>query len=304
MARLYVQIFIILAFVAGLVSLVLTTNGVESHIAPALRGYQELPIIVRQDDILTPPQAFAGRTLITQINQGPEIAHTAIFRVPDDVSEARLAADLSQPRQRLADAMPTWFYRALAVGMPDRAGPNGGEAFGVVDLRPGRYVVIDPMHPARHARFTAAVTPRSFRAPDPVADLSAEMFDGFVSLPARMSAGQQVWRITNSAASVRELAIVPVPAGATTEQAMAAYNAEVMGAPVPTALGTAWHRWNRLAAVGGAGGVSPGQTTWSQIDLSPGTYAIISTVPTLPGAQSPVPGLIRVFTVTGGPTVG
>lgn len=121
MARFYMSIFIILSFVAGIVALALTTDGIEMHVAPALSGYQDLPIVFRQEEILVPPQAFAGRTLVTQFNQGSDIAHTTIFRIPDNVSEARVAADLAQPRQTLADATPAWLFRAVAVGSPDRA---------------------------------------------------------------------------------------------------------------------------------------------------------------------------------------
>lgn len=85
---------------------------------------------------------------------------------------------------------------------------------------------------------------------------------------------------------------------------MAAYNARATGASLPASLGPEWIHWNQNAAVTGTGSVSPGQTVWNQVDLAPGTYAVISTVPTNPSVQSPEPGLIRVFTVTGGPTAG
>lgn len=215
--------------------------------------------------------------------------------------------------------MPIWPGRARPSPMPHRPGcsarsrsaariaPRGGQSFAVVDITPGRYLVIDPSRPTLHARFTATETPRttrSFQAPVPAADLSAGMFDGFVSMPARLPAGRHVWNVTNSATSLRDLAIVPVPLGATTEQAIAAYDARVTGAALPANLGVEWSRWDQNAIVTGTGTVSPGQTVWSQVDLAPGTYVLISTVPTNPGVQSPVPGLMRVFTVTGGLTTG
>lgn len=61
---------------------------------------------------------------------------------------------------------------------------------------------------------------------------------------------------------------------------------------------------NQRAFVAGAEPISSSQTIWSPVNLSSDTYAIISTVSTNPTTRCPVTGLIRVFTVTGGLTVG
>jgi hypothetical protein len=131
---------------------------------------------------------------------------------------------------------------------------------------------------------------------DPVADVVATMFEMDFAMPSVVPAGRQVWQVTNTGTAIHELAVQPVPAGATKEQVIAAFTALYAGQPLPADLGPVWSDW-QYDLVNGVGATSPGGTVWAQFDLQPGTYVAICFVPSndVPHLMA---GMTRIFTVS------
>ena len=260
---------------------------------PRLAGYPELVIRITPETIELPLQVLAGRTLVVEENTAGGVGHVAVARLPEDLADDQLRADLSVPRRDLGEATPEWFYRSTFVGNPDRAAADGGRVYGLVDLQPGRYLVIDPLHTQRYGRFDAVSASPVMAGTDrtPAADVVAETIDMSFTMPTTIPAGRQVWQIKNAGAALHELAVLPVPAGATKEQVVAAYGAAFAGQPLPAELGAAWTGWNLEALVNGVGVTSPGRTVWAQFDLQPGTYAAICFIP-----GHLMAGMVQVFT--------
>lgn len=115
-------------------------------------------------------------------------------------------------------------------------------------------------------------------------------------MPAFVPTGRQIWRVDNTGAALREIAIVPVPAGATAERAAAAVVATFEGKPAPAAFGPAWTGW-RANLVAGVGATSPGLSISAQVDLAPGTHAAVCFVPD-PATGTPhlMMGMTEIFT--------
>jgi hypothetical protein len=196
------------------------------------------------------------------------------------------------------------------VGNPDRAAPHGGQAAALVDLVPGRYLVLDPYRtPAEGARFE--VTPGAdvvaTAVGDPSADVEAKMYEMAFDLPSVVPAGRQLWQVVNAGTALHEIAILPVPADARAEQVeaalMAALHAETAGEhfegqAAPADLGASWADW-RLRLLHGVGVTSPGRSVWAPFDLVPGTYAAVCFVPDpVSGTPHLMMGMTELFTVT------
>jgi hypothetical protein len=121
---------------------------------------------------------------------------------------------------------------------------------------------------------------------EPAADLHVSMADFVYGLPDRVAAGEQVWRITNTGGQWHELAIAPVEAGTTVEDVLAwlAEGGEFAQSQLPVLMP-----------------MDAGQTVWLDVNLAPGTYAVICNLPDIM-AQDGMHvhydlGMIRIVTV-------
>ena len=149
---------------------------------------------------------------------------------------------------------------------------NGGRVAALVDLVPGRYLIIDPFRP----------------------DIPG-LFEMNVHLPAAIQSGRQIWEITNTGTALHEISLVPVPVGATTDEAVTALMSTLTGESIEGQVGPVWDGWEYITT-NGAGVLSPGGTLWAQFDIDPGTYAVACFVP---GANGPhlLDGMIQIITV-------
>ena len=306
MHRLYALVLLLALLAAGAGEARTAARADAEALDPRLAGFPELEIRLTEERIEAPARVAAGRTLVIEENLGAEPGHAFILRVPDDVPEAELAAALAA-RTSAAEATPEWFWRSTLVGNPDCAAPDGGRAVALVDLVPGRYLVGDPYRPgSEYARLEVGEGGDAADRPEPAADVVAGMHEMAFDMPAELVAGRQVWQVQNTGAALHEIAVMPVPAGATTEQVVAALGAalaaeaagesfEDQGAPAD--LGPAWMGWE-VELVAGVGATSPTRSVWAQIDLAPGTYAAVCFVPD-PATFTPhaMMGMIEVFTV-------
>lgn len=262
-----------------------TTIPVDERLA----GHTTMTITITADAIVVPADAPAGPTLVTQVNETEEVAHVSILRIPDEVSDERLAATLK------SSVTPDWLATARLVGNPDRAAPGGGGAVALIDLRPGRYLVTVPTGPRQPAQFVA--TGEVAPMPEIAADVRATMLEMDFDLPIDISAGSRLWDVTNTASTPHELAIIPVPEGATAEQVLLAIQPAWEGTPLPAELGDEWTTWSPHP-IAGVGATSPEGRVFAQIDLSPGTYVAICFVPDADLTPHLMLGMTRIFTVS------
>lgn len=278
----------------------------DAELDPRLAGFPEVVVRLTADGIETPARVAAGRTLLVEENHDAAPGHAFVLRVPDDVAEADVAAALAPDAPPMLAATPDWFWRATFVGNADRATPNGGRAVGLVDLEPGRYVAGDPYRPvSQFARFEVS----GEAAPagtEPAADVAATLTEMTIGLPATVPTGPHLWRVENIGGMLHELAILPVPAGATVDQVQAALATALAGEvaggvfeeqAAPAELGAAWAGW-RPDLVAGVGVLSNGRPVAAQIDLAPGSYAAVCFIP-LPqtGERHLAMGMTTLFTV-------
>lgn len=270
---------------------------------PRLAGYPTLTIRLGEERIEAPDSVAAGPTLLVEEVEGGDLGHAFVFRVPDDVSDAALADALTLGPP--AEETPEWFWRADFVGNGDRAAP-GRPATALVDLEPGRYIAGDAYRPASEFAVFTADGDASAALPAIEADVRAELFEMGFRMPDQVPAGPRVWEVVNTGAMLHEIAVLPVPVGATPAEVEAAVGAELAveqgGDPAAAraaidALGPAWADW-RTELAAGVAVLSPQRTSLAQFDLAPGTYGAVCYVPD-PVTMTPhlMLGMTEVFTV-------
>jgi hypothetical protein len=258
----------------------------------AALGNPELLVRVNGDVIDVPETTAAGRTLVRLENVGEESWHGFMLRVPEEVTDEQVVADLGPE----AEAPPPWLFEAIYPGFPGETLP-GQSNLALVDLSPGRYIVLgDTVQPFEV--LGDAATPGATPAADqPVVDGTVQLFDFNFTFPESVAAGRQVWAVTNIGEHPHELLLARSPEPVTAAQVMELMASQSEEA-TPTGGGPSF---GDFEPVGGIGWLSPGVTAWTEVDLEPGTYVALCFVfDPETGLPHVALGMVAVFTVAEG----
>src|SRR5215207_10065089 len=256
----------------------------------AALGYPELLVRVNGDAFEMPETMVpAGRTLVRLENVGEESWHGFMLQVPEDVTDEQVAADLGPE----AEAPPPWMFEAIYPGFPGETLP-GQTSLALVDLRPGRYLVLsDTVQPFEVVgdEATPGATPE---VEGLVADGTVRLFDFNFEFPETVGPGRQVWAVTNTGEQPHELLLARSPQALTAEQVMELMAGESEDA-TPTGGGPSF---GDFEPAGGIGWWSPRVTAWTEVDLEPGTYVALCFVfEPETGMTHAAMGMVAVFTV-------
>jgi len=256
-------------------------------------GYPELLVRVNGDAFEMPETTVtARRTLVRLENVGEESWHGFMLRVPEGVTDEQVVADLGPE----AEAPPLWLFEANYPGFPGETLP-GQTSLALVDLSPGRYVVLsDTVQPFEVVGDVATPSATS-EAEDPMVDGTVRLFDFNFEFPETVVAGRQLWAVTNTGEKPHELLLARSTEPVTAEQVM-----ELMTSPSEEATPTGGGQsFADFEPVGGIGWLSPRVTAWTEVDLVPGTYVALCFVfDPETGMPHVAMGMVAVFTVSEG----
>jgi hypothetical protein len=285
---LYVVILaLVLSGPAGIVAQEATPE--TSGSALAALGYPELLVRVNGDVIDMPETSAAGRTLVGLENAGEESWHGFMLQVPDGVTAEQVVADLGPE----AEAPPPWMFEAIYPGFPGETLP-GQTSLALVDLIPGRYIVLSDTVQQFEVVGDAATPSATLEAEDSIVDGTVRLFEFNFQFPDTLVAGRQLWAVTNAGREPHELLLARSPQPVTTEQVMELLAGESEEA-TPTGGGPSF---GDFEPVGGLGWLSPGLTAWTEVDLTPGTYVALCFVyDPETGLPHVAMGMVAVFTV-------
>ncbi len=226
---------------------IVITHTHQDHQAPVI---PEHTLVGTPDGLEFPANVAAGLNRITMVNDTGTSFHALTLRVPDRVSDDQLEADLA------SEGDPEWFFESYFASNPDQA-PLGGGVSAVVNYPAGRYIILNVFAGAM-TRFDAHG--ESWGRPAPVADRTVGLVDyGFLALDST-AAGRQTWQITNHGTTWHDITIFRGPAGSTADAFMEAAMSSDAFPPAD------------YEHVGGVGAMSPGVSTWIELDFAPGTY--------------------------------
>jgi hypothetical protein len=288
--------FLRLAGGATALSLGLTRSG--SHLVYAQEGSKlanlglpELTVTVTDTAYeISPAEIPAGWTLMTLVNQQSAGDTGAdVFKLP----EGQSAEDFLEGIAEITGAPPAEIYESLFAGSPWTAAGTSAQA--VVNFSTGEWLLFagpEPLTPAVLTVTEGAGTPAA--PPDLTADLDVTLKEfTFEGLGEGVSAGPQIWKVTNTGEQPHLMIFSPLPPGTTQEQFMEMVMAEPSGTPEAEASPPPGP-----PAAGGCGTISAGQSLYLALDLAAGTYGAICFFPDQQtGAPHLAMGMALVFTV-------
>lgn len=194
------------------------------------------------------------------------------------------------------------------AGGPGHVGPGMEQAV-IQELAAGTYAVIftavsDEGFPHAVAslphRLTVAEGERPIDAPEATGEVRL-VDDSFEGLPAEVSVGRQVLKVSNDGSKPHELGFRRLDDGVTADMMIDTILHDGKGV---SELGTGAMALQMLAdlPMASAGGIQvmePGMSARVVVDLEPGSYVAKSRVPSLANGGTPqaMPGMIQGFTV-------
>src|SRR5215218_10597386 len=189
MSLLVVILALVLIGPAGIAAQDQDATPNTSGSALAAPGYPELLVRVNGDAFEMPETTVAaGRTLVRLENAGEESWHGFMLRVPEGVTDEQVVADLGPE----AEAPPLWLFEANYPGFPGETLP-GQTSLALVDLSPGRYVVLSDTVQPFEVVGDVATPGATSEAEDPMVDGTVRLFDFNFEFLETDVAGRQLW---------------------------------------------------------------------------------------------------------------
>ncbi len=235
----------------------------------------ELLVELTDEIQLMPETVSAGARRITVKNTG-EDWHAVIFRRLNDgvTMEQFTAAFQENPFESLA--------LTTQLGGPDIA--PGTNTTGYFQFQPGAHVLVDnATAPPRFVAFTVEASTEDDALP--AAEVMVEMKEHEFVMPTEIKTGIQWWQFTNTGQNTHQMGIVKLAADKTLDDAIA-WNESGEG-PEPFEWVAFWNV------------MSPGVTSWGELDLPTGTYWALDFLPdpTNDGLSNMAQGMAKEITV-------
>lgn len=239
------------------------------------------------DFAFTGPDSIApGMTEVRMVNAGAQEHHLILGRLDD----GKTAADVMEALAKDPNAEPAWLSWRGGAG----AVLAGDSSAAVSDLAPGRYVAFcflpDPTdggkpHIMKGMMKEIIVAGTAGTAAAPAVTGEIHLTD-FSFSPTTLTAGTHTLKVVNDGKQTHEIALARLDDGATAESFLAAMAPGAKGPPPGKPMG-------------GNGAISPGQSNYLTVTLTPGTYVLLCFVPDpTDGKPHIMKGMVQTITVS------
>lgn len=239
---------------------------------------QEVTVDVTPNGVNIPKEVPAGYVTFTANNTTQDGFDFSIAQLNSGVTSDQLTQAFQQGPDA---ALPLVTLYGGGSAQPGNSGST------TVNLPEGSYAAVAIPQSDAPPQFAFFTVTGSSQGSAPKADLKASLVDFNFQLPDKISAGQQVWEVTNTGTQVHELYIVKPSPGVTQDTILEMMQAtEAPNGPPP---------WTDA---GYFGPISPGKTGWVNLNLDPGTYIVICFLPDTNSGQPHVMlGMIKTIQV-------
>lgn len=280
-----------LTALAGPASSVAVAQGTPAASPTALTGYQGLRATITDQAVQASATTIpAGYTLLTITNQTKQPISGGILGPGSGQTMADLQAAAATPTPN--NQFPPFLYGATILGGPGDA-PPGGSSRAVVKIPAGPWAIFAEGN-QRPAFLTATAARETQPEPASVVQVTQVNF-AFGFERAGIRAGRQVWKVTNAGTQPHEFNVSGLPLGTTFAQVLQVANLPPTATPAPGML-----QFSDFRDMGGVSLLSPGQSAWTELDLSAGHYVALCFVPDKndPTMIHAMEGMIALFDVT------
>lgn len=275
-------------------------EGGESLLAAM--GYPELRIATDGTTNPVPTEIEAGRYHVVLENQSDTLdIDLEVWQLPETVSIDEVMAFFESGEQ--AETLPDFFYEIIFNGGPVTL---AGETNGVIlDLTPGEwYVNVFTYNPetdeSEDNPVAVTVTGEMTGMEEPSADGRIELVEMDFVVPDGLAAGPQTWHLVNAGEQTHHLILSQVPEGTTEDDVMEL--AMMFGPPASPEAGASPMAEPALSFedvqdVFYSLPLSPGQFNVVEVDLAPGTYAMICFLPDPSGTPHVMMGMVEIIVI-------
>jgi hypothetical protein len=273
-------------------------------------GLPEVRVTATADGLQIPGDVPAGTVLFVLDNQSEGFAGISLIQLPEGTTmeEAMVVLGGPPPAEEgspVADGEaspaagegggemgppPPLFYEMTWAG--GVFAPPGMSGEFVVTLTPGEWVLAtDPE--SGMAPVTFQVTGEAAEAQQIEADATVEMDDFEFVLPDNLTAGSQIWSVTNSGEQPHEMFVSRTPRRLTLEEVQILLELPEdqlppEGVPSPA----------EFQDVGGVAPISTDQTVLVELNLEPGAYVAVCFMPDREsGMPHALKGMVVVFEI-------
>ena len=262
-------------------------------------GYPEIRVTSDGTTHDFPTELEAGRYHIVLENTGDVEVDLEIVQLPEGITPDDVNAAFAEAEESPVFVPPDFFYDMTWNGGV-WAWP--GETRGaVLDLAPGEWWVAMTTYDAESGDEVASgetmltVTGEMPAVEDPAGVIDIGLVDMDFVVADTLAAGPQIWRIQNNGLQVHHLVMLGVPDG-TTEDDVMELAAMFAGPPASPAAAPAINpeevtdEYFTLL-------FSRGQFNLVEVDLEPGTYAMVCFMPDPSGTPHVMLGMVEIVVV-------
>lgn len=264
-------------------------------------GYAELTVATDGTALTVPAEIEAGRYRVVFENSSDLGAELNVYTIPTGttIDEVRTAIEAFET----ADTPPDLFFSLVFHG-GIVAAPGATDDV-VLDLTAGEMIFDATISDEETGETTdlliesVSVTGDPTAVEDPAVAAEASMSDfEFALNPASIPSGPGIWKLTNAGTEPHHMVLFQVPDNTTEDQLHDLIGSFFGPPPAPDATPVeSALSFEDIVEVFGSSIVSPGQSNWVDLDLTPGTYGAVCFLPTADGAPHVMLGMIQIFTV-------
>ena len=301
-----------LALLAGNVAAVTAQEATPGATGPSQLSQLGLPtlnITLTAEGIQAPAEIAAGEVLLVLDNQKDAPDGVSIIKLPEGTSIEDAMMLFGPPPA--PEGTPGADMEASPAGEEEMGPPPplfydmtwGGGAFAmpgipgeiVVTLTPGQwYVVGGPESGAMPVPLTVTGDEVSPAAETAItADVTVETKDLQFVMPDTLTAGNQIWKVTNSGKQPHEMFLTKTPRRLTMDEVntlLTLPEGELPPADMPNPA--------EFQDLGGIAPISGGQTVYAEFNLEPGAYVAICFMPDKEtGMPHALMGMVVVFEI-------
>ncbi len=269
----------------------------------AALGYPELRVTSDGTTSDLPTEMEAGRYHVIFENTSALDIDLEFYQLPEGLTVEDLTAAFEEAEGPMFTP-PDFFFDMVFNGGPASVAGESGEV--VLDLTPGEWVVnlftYDPATDEQGDNFqTVTVTGELAEMEEVPGAVEIVMAEMYFEVPETFATGPQIWHVVNNGQQVHHVVLSRVPDGTTEAQVLELVNSEFAGppaspeagaTPVETALS-----FEDVEDVFFSLLFSSGQANWYEVDVEPGTYAMLCFMPDPSGTPHVMLGMVKVFTV-------
>lgn len=268
-------------------------------------GYPEIRVTTDGTTHDFPTELAAGRYHVVLENQGEMDVDLEVAQLPEGMTLEEVDAAFAEAEAAAPPFVPPDFFFEMVWN--GGLGAVAGETKGfVLELTPGEWTVVlraygPESEEGTDMPVTVTVTGEMPETADPTGHVEIGLVDMEFVVPDSLVAGPQVWQVTNTGLQVHHLVLSRVPEGTTEEQVIELAGSFFAPPATPGAAATPVIEpglaLEDVEDVFYTPPLSRDRFNLYELDLEPGTYAMICYMPDPSGNAHVMLGMVEIVTV-------